>query len=275
MRSVSEVLVVRLGREVTTLAFCWRMVRRDGVALGFTAHDQALMVDGMAYRPLPGATPSAVELSDGLDVDTMEMAGALSGAGIAEADLIGGRFDGAAVEAFVVDWEMPEAGRVVLAPGTLGAVERRDGAFTAELRGPKAALEAPAVELVSPECRAELGDSRCRIDLARFTRVARVSGVLGAGRFAVEGVNEPAGWFAYGRARFLDGAGLSGEIVDSAGGEIELREALPMAVGDRVELRAGCDKRFTTCRTKFANATNFRGEPHVPGIDALVRYPGV
>jgi hypothetical protein len=42
----------------------------------------------------------------------------------------------------------------------------------------------------------------------------------------------------------------------------------------RIELREGCDKRFETCVSRFANAANFRGEPHLPGNDLLTRYPG-
>ena len=41
-----------------------------------------------------------------------------------------------------------------------------------------------------------------------------------------------------------------------------------------VSLTEGCDKRFATCRTRFANSANFRGEPHLPGNDLLTRYPG-
>ena len=44
--------------------------------------------------------------------------------------------------------------------------------------------------------------------------------------------------------------------------------------GCRVELREGCDKRLQTCAERFANAANFRGEPHLPGNDLLTRYPG-
>lgn len=279
MRSMEEALAGRMDREATTLALCWRLVRRDGVALGFTSHDRPLFVEGLAYRPAPGAAPSAIELSDGFEVGTMEVAGALAGDSISEADLTAGRFDGAFVEIFLVDWETPSAGRLALAAGTLGAIEQRDEAFTAELRGPTAALDASPVELVSPECRAELGDPRCRVDLARFTRVVTLSEVADAARFAFTGGDEAEGWFVYGRARFLDGpaAGLEGEVVASGVGTVELREPLaaPPVPGNRVELRAGCDKRFASCRTKFANAANFRGEPHVPGTDALLRYPGV
>jgi uncharacterized phage protein (TIGR02218 family) len=47
-----------------------------------------------------------------------------------------------------------------------------------------------------------------------------------------------------------------------------------MPAGVRVRLTEGCDKRFETCRVRFANSVNFRGEPHLPGNDLLTRYPG-
>nr|WP_258893257.1 phage BR0599 family protein [Sphingomonas sp. SUN019] len=36
----------------------------------------------------------------------------------------------------------------------------------------------------------------------------------------------------------------------------------------------GCDKSVATCAGRFANVANFRGEPYLPGIDLLTRYPG-
>ena len=39
-------------------------------------------------------------------------------------------------------------------------------------------------------------------------------------------------------------------------------------------LTQGCNKNFATCRDRFANAVNFRGEPYLPGNDLLTRYPG-
>jgi uncharacterized phage protein (TIGR02218 family) len=32
----------------------------------------------------------------------------------------------------------------------------------------------------------------------------------------------------------------------------------------------GCDKSFSTCRTKFGNGINFRGFPHIPGNDFII-----
>ena len=43
-------------------------------------------------------------------------------------------------------------------------------------------------------------------------------------------------------------------------------------VGNTFDIFAGCDKRFETCQAKFANAVNFRGFPHIPGQDTIIRY---
>ena len=40
--------------------------------------------------------------------------------------------------------------------------------------------------------------------------------------------------------------------------------------GDNYSMIAGCDKTFETCKTKFSNTINFRGEPYVPGTDRML-----
>jgi hypothetical protein len=50
--------------------------------------------------------------------------------------------------------------------------------------------------------------------------------------------------------------------------------AFAPAMGDLVEISEGCDRMLGTCAGRFGNAANFRGEPHLPGIDLLTRYPG-
>ncbi len=142
-----------LDAELATIALCWRIERRDGVAVGLTAHDRDLVVDGLVHRAAPGMTPSAIQRADGLEADTMDVAGALTSAAIGERDLLGGRWDGARVVLFAVDWTDPVA-RVELGEGIIGAVELGDDGFTAELRGASAALDRPVVEETSPECRA-------------------------------------------------------------------------------------------------------------------------
>jgi uncharacterized phage protein (TIGR02218 family) len=222
--------------------------------------------------------PSAISLTDGFDASALDVSGALTSAAISEADLAVGRWDGAAVRLFLVDWEDPGAAPLPLVRGELGNVSVKGDAFEAELRGPAALLERPAVEQTSPECRAALGDRRCRIDMAGRTRVTRIAAVPTETVVEVEESAAEANAYAYGRLRWLTGpnSGLESAIVASEGARLTLREAPvhPALAGDRVEIREGCDKLFATCTGRFGNGANFRGEPHLPGMDLLTRYPG-
>lgn len=258
----------------TTL--CWRLERRDGICLGFTAHDRDLILDGLLYRAAPGILPSAVTLSDGFDADGLEIAGALTSGAIREEDLAAGRWDGASVFLFLVDWRTPAYGSIAIARGVLGEVRVTGAAFEAELKGPTALLDGAAAEQISPECRAALGDKRCRVDMAGRVRTARVAAAPEADAILLDAPAGPD--FALGRLRWLTGrnSGLSGAIRAADGTRIVLREPPPFtpAAGDRVEIMQGCDKALATCAGRFGNAANFRGEPHLPGIDLLTRYPG-
>ena len=109
-----------LTADLTTLAVCWRVVRSDGIALGFTTHDRPLIVSGMRYDSAPGMVPSAIVGTDDLEVDGMDIGGALTADAITGADLAAGRYDDAAVTVFLVDWRAPDAGRQVLARGHIG-----------------------------------------------------------------------------------------------------------------------------------------------------------
>lgn len=267
-----------LDAELTTLAFCWRIERRDGVCLGFTTHDRDIESGGLVYRAAPGMLPSAVSLSDGFEADSLDVSGALSSEAIREPDLAAGRWDGAAVSLFMVDWEDADDEPVKLARGELGAVGLRGNGFEAELRGPAALLEAPVVEQTSPECRAGLGDKRCRVDMAGRVRVTRVTAVVSETEVEVAEAAGGANAYAYGRLRWIGGrnSGLESALLASEGTRLTLREEPPYAAeaGDLVEISEGCDRSFATCTGRFGNAVNFRGEPHLPGTDLLTRYEG-
>ncbi|MBX3593716.1 DUF2163 domain-containing protein [Sphingomonas sp.] len=264
-----------LDEPLATIALCWRIERLDGVAIGLTAHDRDLVVDGFLYRAAPGMTPSAIRRSADFDADSMDVTGALSGAAIGETDLLAGRWDGARVALFAVDWSDPVA-PVPLGEGAIGAVETRAGTLTAELRGIAARLEAPICEVTSPECRAELGDRRCRVPMAGRKRIARVIAAEGAA-LMLDRAEPLAGAWTGGRVRWLTGpnTGLTGWIALSDGAGVTLRESPRFDASDAlVEVSEGCDKSIATCATRFGNAANFRGEPYLPGIDLLTRYPG-
>lgn len=84
-----------------------------------------------------------------------------------------------------------------------------------------------------------------------------------------------SGFFDFGVITFLDGenAGRSMEIRQYTPGQMTLHLPMPypVQIGDAYMMRAGCDKSLSTCKNKFDNVVNFRGEPYLPGIDRLAQ----
>ena len=121
-----------------------------------------------------------------------------------------------------------------------------------------------------------LGDKDCRVDVGPLTQ--RV--VLGEsqGRSVVVETVIAGGVYAFGSLRLLggDNCGLSFPVRKQDGQVLALARDMPfpVAAGTRAEIIQGCDKRLAICRTRFANAINFRGEPYLPGMDYVTRYPG-
>lgn len=264
-----------LEGALTSIAFCWRIERGDGAGLALTSHDSPLTVGATTYEAAPGMLPAAIQRKTGLEANGSEVAGAISSDSLDERDLTLGRWDGARVTMTAVDWQLPGAEAITLMRGELGEVRLESGEFKAELRGAAARLEAAICPETSPECRAELGDQECRVDLAGRTTLATIVEVEGR-ELAIEPAVSTD--FLWGRARFLSGAncGLISVLVAVDGNRIELRDSMRAEIlpGDRIELRHGCDKSFATCTGRFLNGPNFRGEPHLPGNDLLTRYPG-
>ena len=218
-----------LEPDLTSIAFCWRIERRDGVAIGFTTHDRDLQVDGLTYRAAPGMLPSAISLSDGFDPDTLDVAGALTSNAISDMDLKAGRWGGAAVAIFMVDWEDPEGEQLLLARGELGEVVMKGLSFEAELRGPTALLERAVVEQTSPECRAGLGDRRCRVDMAARALVTRIVAMPAEDQIEVEQASAEPNAYGYGRLRWISGpnSGLeSASLLGAGAAEILLTKRL-------------------------------------------------
>lgn len=264
-----------ISSPLSQLAFCWRIERKDGAGLGLTSHDRPLEIDGEVYDPSPGITPHAISLSSGLSPDDSEVSGALSGRGLATSDLQIGLWDGAQADLFTVDWEAPENTRVDLISGSLGEVHSKDSEFEAALVGAAAVLEQAAAPETQPSCRADFGDAQCRVDLAG----RRIDAVVDLADGALLTCQAPFGDdVRFGRITILDGEnrGFRSVILAVSGADLTMRD-FPRATvepGTRVRVEQGCDKMFATCRDRFANAANFRGEPHLPGRDLLTRYPG-
>jgi uncharacterized phage protein (TIGR02218 family) len=107
----------------------------------------------------------------GLSGGSAAVAGGLDDAAITDADVEAGRYDGASVTLWRVDWERPDL-RVRLWSATLARIRRDGPAFTAELEGPLAKLERVVGRTYGRDCDAVLGDGRCGVDLEAFPGAA-------------------------------------------------------------------------------------------------------
>lgn len=276
-------LSAHLASGTTTVCRCWALTRADGVRLGFTDHDRALAFDGITFRAETGLTARALEQSTGLAIDNTEAVGALSSETIDEAEIEAGRFDGAEVVVWQVNWAEPEE-REVLFRGQLGEIVRAGSAFRAELRGLAEVLNQPQGRVYQKPCSAVLGDAECGFDLdqAGFSAEMAVASVEDRQTFVFAGLDGfEARWFENGVLRVLDGAarGLQGIIRSDVSRDGVRRLAVleplraEVAAGDLIRLEPGCDKRAETCKAKFGNFLNFRGFPHIPGDDWQLSYP--
>jgi len=261
--------------DLTSMALCWALERGDGSGIGLTSCDKPVTLGGNRYTPSPGMVPAAVTRSLGLDSHSGEIAGALSSATLDGRDLALGRWDGASVALTAIDWTDTGVAGVALLKGDIGTVAVDGERFTAELSGASARLDEPVCPATSPECRANFGDKQCRVDLAGRSITAFVVSAAGGELTLDRTVDDN---YLLGRLRYLSGAncGLATVVTAVSATIVNVRDWPRAAVeaGCRIELREGCDKRFQTCTERFANALNFRGEPHLPGTDLLTRYPG-
>ncbi len=282
MKSLSPALQAHLDDGTTTLSSCWRIARSDGVTLGFTDHDAVLTFDGNDFEPESGFAASEVRSGSDLSVDAQDAEGVLTSDRITETDIIDGRWDAAQVELWRVNWAETSQ-RVLLRRGAVGQIRRGRMAFVAEVRSLAHVLGQTVGRTFQASCDAVMGDARCGIDLenAAYKGSGVVTDLLRDRAFIATGlVTFASGWFASGTLTWTRraNAGRITEVLahDLAGSiaTLTLLEApvRPIAAGDSFVARAGCDKRMTTCGSKFANVTNFRGFPNIPGQDAVLRY---
>lgn len=283
MRVLDIGLAAHLARDETTLATCWKLARGDGTVLGFTDHDRVLRFGGTDFSPMHGLDGSEVPTKLGAQVETSDVLGVLSAEAISEQDILLGRYDGALVETWRVNWTDPGQ-RVKLRSDRIGEITREDGVFRAELRSAQQGLNAVRGRIYQGLCDAAVGDARCGVILAApaFRGFATVSAIVDDHRVLVAGLGGfDDGWFGFGRAEWTDGSrlGLRDGVVThqrNAAGDVLAfaeRAGVWVAVGDTLTVTAGCDRQFATCRGKFANAVNFRGFPHIPGSDFVLRHP--
>lgn len=279
MKNLTEALLGHYAGERTTLATCWKATLTNGTVVTATSLDRDIVFGGLTYKSAQSYSASNIESSSELNPDNLEVEGFLAWPAITDEDIHSGLWDYAEIEVFEVNYTNLSQGRNILRVGTLGEVRGGRSKFTAEFRGLLQAYTRTIVRLVTKECTADLGDSRCKVDLAAITVTGIVGLVLENRIIISQGAFQADDWYTGGKLTWTSGAnnGRSMEIKRNTVGRIELSHAMykPIALGDTYTIYPGCQKRFNEdCISKFANGLNFRGFPDLPG-SKIYRQGGI
>lgn len=173
MKTAGAALIAHFGQTLTTIATCWKITRSDGTVLGFTDHDVSLTIDGIKYVASSGYYRTAISNSASMAASSLEVRGFLDADFISESELRNGAYDYAEVEIFAVNWSDLTQGILRLRYGFFGEVIiKPSGLFVVELRSLMTLYSQSVGETIQPECRADLGDERCKVKLIADQRLS-------------------------------------------------------------------------------------------------------
>lgn len=292
MKSISAGLKAAIAEGTTTLARLFEITTTGGLVLRFTDHDTDLFYNLISI--VPPAIQHTWHASSGVSVSSIVTSSTNSQSStqvrvvyttgfIEELACIRGEFDGARMRVFFLDWTDYSLGHATLFEGVLGSFQNSfKGYGFFELFNKFAQLRRPLGAVYSPECRADLGDARCGVDINALSDSFTVASVLSRSAFTITTSSGAATkYYEQGNIVFNSGAnaGRAVEVLTdpSASTTRAIRIVLPfpadVEVGDTGTIYAGCDKRIITCKEKFGNAINFQGEPAVPGALFASGYP--
>ena len=250
-----------------------------------TDHTRKITFSSETYTPLP-ILPTQFNRSEGLRPDNAEITHVLRAGGVTEADLIGGRWDGARFEFRTVNYLDLSMGIAQCAKGRLGEFRIDTGRFSAELRSLAQQVAQPIGGIVSSLCSARrLGGLDCGQPMDSYMHDAAISSVTNSLTFVVNLSPAKAdNYFQYGRVYFRSGDNqfYEREIKSNTGNTITLTRPFPFLpeAADLVTLVAGCARTRAACKgftnpntPSGTNIENFQGQPDVPGNSKVYRYP--
>lgn len=265
MKTLSSTVKTNLASGVTTLA---RLVQFDlinGSHLYFTDADRNITFGGNVYRADNGCQPSQVQLVLGTTAQSCSVDVLIDPAGVTASMIESGSLDDARMSVIVVDYT-DLSWSLLFFKGFVSRCVYKDR-ITATIDGqPLLARSVPlAQDKYSSNCRADLGDGKCKFDIESLAVTATISSSADLQSFVCTDYSVTHGW-RRGLVVFTSGvnSGSSFEIAESDNlGNITLKGLMPFepSLGDGIKLYLGCDKTLATCRDIYNNVLNFRGEP--------------
>jgi len=293
-RTVPSGLLSAIQSGATSLCNLINITDAIGGTLALTDHIQDLSISSVTYLARPGMRVSLMKCSGNMEIDNYEIEGYFVTGVVTMADLLKGRFTGARVRRYIVNYDDLADGVLQIGDGNVSRVEVSDNAFKVQVLGKMWRLSQPVGRTVTKRCDVEtLGDSRCQFNLntsqypsgPAFKQNLTVSSVIDALTFTASGASgggTGSDWFKNGRVTWLtgDNAGYTQQIAEytiNIGDDEFVLRTQPGAdidIGDTLTATAGCDRTTSDCRYKFTNSSqttgnmvNYRGFPGLIGTD--------
>lgn len=274
MQNFSNEMDAALAQSLTYLCRIWKLVLANGQEFFFTDLNSDIVVGGQLYRYDPGVTVSAVVRSSGGQPDNTEVEVTTSANFMRQNRLRQGALRKAAFDMWIVDHRDPDHyGLISLFSGGVGEMKYDNkGRVSLGLNGDIGGGQSNIGELYSQQCRAQLGDSRCKFDLEAVKEAFEVTGLADGGYSftAAEMIGKADDYYKFGKVSWETGfnAGLTDEVKANVNATGKITLVLyprnPIALNDTGFIYPGCDFLVNTCGSKFNNLNNFRGEPYVP-----------
>lgn len=288
MRYIPEALKQHLAQNTTTTCKLLRIELQDGRVYGVTTLDADILYQGILYKSQTGLDQSVIATDTGLSVDNGEGFSLLADedlSGITVEMVNAGELDDAKWQLMLVNYRDLSMGHMMLDAGDTGNVTVKDEmSVSVELISFAMRLRQKIGTLDSRTCRAVFGNPAsgqlgCGIDADAYWHYGTVSGVDADDSRRIFSASNLATLpdVVPGRVQWLTGRNSARnrlyQLEDylPASKTIGLLEQTPyeISVGDTFRIRQDCDKLWTTCKDRYNNGLNFKGEPYIPTGDGV------
>jgi uncharacterized phage protein (TIGR02218 family) len=277
-----------LDQKLHRYTVCWKITRKDGLVYRFTDHNTDLTFDNELYRAVGGFKASARQKQMNLKTANMDIVGVLDSSAITTEDLRTGRFREAEIREFIIDWMYPWSGAFVTAVYWIDELTFDGLVWEARIQGMAKWLRQQRGRVFTRNCRHELGDAICQVNVASFQQSGTVLSVDANSPRSLfyHDVLETNNYFSNGFITWTSGPNnnLGWEIkaYDATGRmRLHMDTFYDIAIGHTFTIIPGCAKTPGNCRGVDGpddkpwanNIVRFGGYHLMPGNDKMMQTP--
>jgi uncharacterized phage protein (TIGR02218 family) len=266
-------------------ATLWKITREDETVFRFTDHDMELTTSDGTYTPVSSLQATARQKQSGLNDNNFAVRGIVDASVISHEDLMLGKYRGAQVTEYLVDWRYPWAGYIMATHHWIQKCVWDGEVWKAELIGVADKLKKPRGDVYSRVCRWTLGDDKCKFAISSLMDDWQtVDNIVDAHhtfkpKLTDASYSKANGYYDYGWLVWRSGNNdtMTSEIKiwdgDNHSFTLALPTVFPIEVGDKFDVVPGCAKTLDVCIGKFNNINHFGGFPAIPGPDRMLQTP--